>query len=123
MDKLTEIMKYQKLFGSKFCNFDWLSTPNNEPLHDKERKKKLDYWTKEFIVAAIDELMEAIRESNFKHWKQPREVDVLKMRFELIDVLHFLMSLMILWGMDSDMVYKMYMEKNAENFKRQKEGY
>ena len=110
-DKLENIMKLQKQFGSKFCKFDKLTL------------KEKQTWTKEFILCCMDELSEILNQVNWKHWRKPVPVDEIEVKYELIDLLHFLVSMMLVWGMDSKEVYSMYLAKNRENRERQKRGY
>lgn len=74
-------------------------------------------------LALIDEVMEALRETQFKPWKKMQVFDREAFRKELIDAQHFLLNLFIAAGMDADMIYKMYTEKNNINHERKEEGY
>ena len=74
-------------------------------------------------LAAIDELMEALREVPWKPWKKKQEFNQELFKEELIDVWHFLINLSLSSGMTSSEVYVRFLEKNKENRKRQKEGY
>ncbi len=81
-------------------------------------------YTKEYILAAVDELFEVLHEINWKVWKKQRkQINIDKIREELIDVFHFLINLFILWGITPEMLEELYLKKNAENQKRQNEGY
>jgi len=111
VEKLEEIMAKQKQFGSKFCKFGKLT------LQEKEK------WTKEFILCCMDELSEVLNQVSWKHWKKPIAVDSVEVKYELVDLLHFLISLMLVWEMDADEVYTMYLAKNKENHERQNRGY
>jgi len=97
-----------------------------------EREHNIDFsrdeWIQKEMLAIISELSEALMETNFKWWKNPRETDDAKLREELIDVLHFFVSLCIRCGLTADSMYEIYMAKNEENNKRQdgtseKKGY
>jgi dimeric dUTPase (all-alpha-NTP-PPase superfamily) len=109
--KLEKIMEKQKEFGSKFCKFGELT------LDEKQK------WTKEFVLCCLDELSEILNQQNWKHWKKPEPVDEIEMKYELIDLLHFLISMMLVWEMDANEVYSMYLAKNKENNLRQRRGY
>ena len=112
MDRLERLLELQKTFGKRFVNWDKLSIADQEN------------WTKEFIVCCISELNEILAETNWKHWKSThKELDHKKIKFEIIDLLHFILSLMVLWKMDATEVFDMYIEKNLENIKRQENGY
>ena len=110
-EKLEDIMNKQELFGSKFCKFGKLTL---------EEKQK---WTKEFVLCCLDELSEILNQQNWKHWKKPVPVNEIELKYELVDLLHFLISMMLVWEMDADEVYSMYLAKNKENHERQKRGY
>jgi dimeric dUTPase (all-alpha-NTP-PPase superfamily) len=108
---LDEMMSLQKQFGSKFCDFDKLT--------DNEKK----VWTKEYILCLIDEVSELMNQIQFKHWKKSEDINETEVKYELIDMMHFLLSLMLVWKMDPIEVFSMYVAKNRENFNRQKGGY
>ena len=75
----------------------------------------------------ISELSEILDEVQFKWWKDPQPIDEAKLHEELVDLLHFFVSMCLKAGMTSEMLYQGYIEKNSENFRRQKgesrEGY
>ena len=61
---------------------------------------------------------------NSKPWKRTqKEVNVKELKFEMIDMQHFLNSLYDIWGMDRDEVLKYYIAKNEENCDRVRRGY
>lgn len=51
------------------------------------------------------------------------EADQKAVKMEMIDIFHFVMCKFIGLGMDSNEIFELYYEKNAENFKRQEENY
>ena len=80
------------------------------------------------ILALLTELTEVLDEVNYKWWKNPKEIDYDKVKEELIDVLHFFISMCITAGMDADEMLRCYLAKNKENYARQngtsqKKGY
>lgn len=94
------------------------------------RQLRFDYetWMQKDILAAIDELTELLNELNYKWWKNPRPLDRDAINGELVDVLHFFISMCIRSGIDADMLFRLYLAKNQENFDRQngvsqKKGY
>lgn len=97
----------------------------------KETKKiqKLDYsfnkneWIDKMSTAMIAEAVELKEESNWKWWKKPKEMDVTAIRVELVDILHFWISLCLKLGISPKEIYEAYLEKNEENRRRQKTGY
>ncbi|MDR1093674.1 MAG: dUTPase [Clostridiales bacterium] len=85
-------------------------------------------WIQKETLAMISELGELLDEARFKWWKNPQPVDGAKVKEELVDILHFFIGMCLNAGMTSDELFKIYLEKNEENFKRQfgtslKEGY
>ena len=115
-DKLQEIFEMQKSLNEEI-----------------KRKRNLTGFTKEEwmqkeTLAMLSEMAELIDEVNFKWWKNPKPVDEVKVKEELVDVLHFFISMCLIYDMDAKELYDMYMDKNKENFDRQngksaKEGY
>ena len=65
------------------------------------------------------ELAEVLEESNFKWWKNHKPINEPALKEELVDVLHFFVSLCLRSGMDADELFERYCEKNKENIDRQ----
>ena len=51
--------------------------------------------------------------------RTPKEVDMEAVKEEMVDVLHFFVSMCLKTGMDADELHRRYLEKNKENFDRQ----
>lgn len=88
----------------------------------------LSTWVQKEILAIVSELGELLDEVNFKWWKNPRPVDPDRLREEMVDILHFFVSICLKAGFTADDIYRAYLAKNEENFRRQqglssKEGY
>jgi dimeric dUTPase (all-alpha-NTP-PPase superfamily) len=116
MDKLEKIFEYQKKFDDEII--------------EKRNLKDIpmEEWIQKETLAMLSELAELLDEVNFKWWKNKKEVNVDLVRGELVDILHFFVSMCLKSGMDADMLFGRYMEKNKENFNRQnglseKKGY
>ena len=77
-------------------------------------------WIQKQTLAMISELSELIDEVNFKWWKNKKEVDEQLVKEELVDILHFFVSMCLVYDMDGEELFRMYMDKNKENFDRQK---
>lgn len=115
MDRLEEIFKLQSQLDEKIVakhnvNFT------------------LDTWIEKEILAIISELGEVLDETNFKWWKNPREIDKNALKEEIIDVFHFLISLCLKVNISPQELYEAYINKNKENHLRQeglssKKGY
>ncbi len=85
-------------------------------------------WIQKETLAMLSELAELLDEVNFKWWKNEKPVSELRVKQELVDILHFFTSMCLKMGMTAQELYDMYLEKNQENFQRQlgntdKEGY
>ena len=115
MDKLEKIFEMQKLLDD-----------------DIAARRNLDFTTEEWmqkeVLAMLSELSEVLDEVNFKWWKNKKPLDTDALRGELVDILHFIVSMCIRSGMDADELFARYIEKNKENFDRQygrseKKGY
>ena len=116
MDKLDIIFDLQKALDDDIVN--------RRGLHGITREE----WVQKEILAIISELSEILDEVNFKWWKNPKEVNDRALKEEMIDVLHFFVSMCSKAGMTSDELFELYKEKNKENFDRQygrseKKGY
>jgi dimeric dUTPase (all-alpha-NTP-PPase superfamily) len=116
MDKLDTIFEYQGKFDAEIAEKRNLQSITMEE------------WIQKETLAMVSELAELIDEVNFKWWKNPKEIDHGAVKEELVDILHFLVSMCIKTGMDANELYGRYIEKNKENFDRQsglseKKGY
>lgn len=102
-----------------------------EEIFEKQRRLQerlgSDIYSQDYrsimTLAAIDELMEAIRETPWKPWKKQQKYDKEKFKEELIDAWHFLINLSISSGMNSTEVFQRFVNKNNENHTRQDNGY
>lgn len=106
MDKLEKIFALQKQLDD-----------------DIQQKRNLDFsyeqWMQKDILATIDELTELLNELNYKWWKNPKPLNEKAISEELVDVLHFFISMCIRSGLDADALFEGYISKNEENFNRQ----
>ena len=115
MDKLDVIFQLQKSLDE-----------------DIVARRNLDFpkevWMQKEVLAMISELSEVLDEVNFKWWKNPKPVDDAALKGELVDVLHFFVSMCLKSGMSAQELFELYKAKNQENFDRQygrsqKQGY
>ncbi|RAP31948.1 dUTPase [Candidatus Marinamargulisbacteria bacterium SCGC AG-414-C22] len=86
---------------------------------DPELRRK---WFLNFELALKQESAEAIDSLNWKWWKKDGD-DWDNVKVELVDMLHFWVSMCTMAGMDAKEVFELYAKKNKLNFKRQDEGY
>ena len=87
-------------------------------------------WIDDMLKAMSSEIEELRDCTYWKHWSQEAQSgsrykvkDVEAARREVIDILHFWISLAQILGMSPDMVCGMYAAKLAKNLKRQDDGY
>ena len=107
MDKLDELFQLQKELDEEIiARRELTGIP-------------MEHWVQKDILAIISELGEVLDEVNFKWWKNPKEIDPEALSEELVDVLHFFISMCIHAGLDAHTLHRIYVEKNKENFNRQ----
>jgi len=97
-------------------------------IEERNIERTTDEWVIGLTLAMESEIDEIRREVNWKWWKNPKDIDQTALQGEVIDMWHFLISLSQKVGLSADDVYRVYVEKNAENHARQdgksdKEGY
>jgi dimeric dUTPase (all-alpha-NTP-PPase superfamily) len=107
VDKLDRIFALQKSFNDELVE--------RRGLQDIPMEK----WLQMQTLATISELSELLDEVNFKWWKNPKPVDEGALREELVDILHFFVSMCLSAGMSADELFERYLKKNRENFDRQ----
>ncbi|WP_346267730.1 dUTPase [Sporosarcina sp. E16_3] len=115
IDKLTQMYDMQTALDSRI-------------IAERSIVKTLDEWVIALTIAMESEIDEIRREVNWKHWKNPKPVDIPALQGEVIDVVHFVLSLARHVGLTPDDIHRLYIEKNAENHDRQagitdKDGY
>ena len=76
----------------------------------------------QFELAHRQEAAEAIDSLNWKWWKKDSD-DWDNIKVELVDMLHFWVSMCTVAGLSADDVIDLYLKKNKLNHKRQNEGY
>ena len=115
MDRLDKIFEMQKLLDDDIVSRRHLDFP-------------MDEWMQREVLAMLSELSEVLDEVNFKWWKNKKPLDMDALHGELVDILHFFVSMCLKSGLTADELFKGYVEKNKENFDRQngkstKKGY
>lgn len=115
MDKLDKIFELQKLFDEKV-------------IEERNLQYDLDTWLQKDILAMLSELGELLDETNFKWWKNRKTLNRDLLKEELVDILHFFISMCLKLDLTPQELYEAYISKNKENFLRQegrskKEGY
>ncbi|NLK00254.1 MAG: dUTPase [Clostridia bacterium] len=114
-DKLEHIFYLQRLFDEDLIKRREMP---DLPWHE---------WIQKEVLAIVAELGELLDEAAFKWWKE-QEVNREGVKEELVDILHFFISMCIKADISAEDLYQAYLKKNQENFDRQdglsmKEGY
>jgi len=132
MDKLDKIFEMQTALGNnvfkKQCINQTMQNLYFEGISDKTDEKKLgansnvNIWLRRFLEAEKDETRELEEELLWKWWSKDT-LDMQNIRVEIIDKLHFLISMAITAGLTSDDVFSIYKQKNKINLERQKNDY
>lgn len=112
MDKLEEIFKMQYELNKRIGI-------DSEALSEEERIR----WTLNYIRALQQEAAELTDSLPWKWWAKYQKFDIQNARVEVVDMLHFLVSIAEVLGMKSDDFYQAYLKKNQINHKRQDSGY
>lgn len=90
-----------------------------EEIKDPEVRRE---WFLKFEKALSQESAEAIDSLNWKWWKKDAD-DWDNVKIELVDMLHFWVSMCTVAGLDAKQVFELYFKKNDLNVVRQNEGY
>ena len=80
-------------------------------------------WVLNYTRAMSQELAELTDSVPWKWWAKYQTFDEQNARVEVVDLLHFVISLAQVLGMDADTVFAAYLKKNEVNLKRQDTGY
>ena len=107
MDKLEKIFEMQQAL-----NDEVISLRHLDGIPDEK-------WIQMQVLAMMSEMAEVLDEVNFKWWKNPKPVNPDRVRDEIVDMLHFLISMCLRSGMDADELFSRYLDKNRENLDRQ----
>ncbi|MFT5240317.1 MAG: dimeric dUTPase (all-alpha-NTP-PPase superfamily) [Candidatus Promineifilaceae bacterium] len=111
-DRLVEIFEMQeglnKRIGVDVCNLD--------------EKQQIE-WVLNYCRAMSQELAELTDSVPWKWWAKYQTFDKQNARVEIVDMLHFLVSLAQVMGMSAEDVHELYMKKHDVNVQRQDSGY
>ncbi len=83
---------------------------------------EVNEWLRKYLEALTDESKELGEELLWKWWSKDK-LDMQNIRVEIVDQLHFWLSLAITAGMDAEKVFDIYVQKNKVNIERQNTGY
>lgn len=113
----------QQAFSDQFVGFDKLAEAAAKTKNVKKDPRVR--WTEDFLACISSELEETREWLPWKHWRRYEDFQLneKEIKYELIDILHFLLNLFLVWDMTPEEVMKMYIVKMQENIARQEQGY
>jgi len=76
-------------------------------------------WIQKKCLALLDETAELLNEVNYKWWKNPKPFNRDAVCEELVDMLHFWVSMCVDAGLTPEKIYETYRYKNRVNRARQ----
>lgn len=79
-------------------------------------------WFQNYLLALQEEAIE-LKESLLWKWWSKDKIDLQNARVEIIDMLHFLVSLALVADMTAEDVHRIYVQKYEVNLRRQESGY
>jgi dimeric dUTPase (all-alpha-NTP-PPase superfamily) len=111
-DKLEEIFQMQETLNKRIG-------VETAGMTEEEKIK----WTLNYLRAMQQEMAELTDSVPWKWWAKYQKFDEQNARVEVVDCLHFLISMAQVLGMSADEVFAAYVKKNEVNLKRQDSGY
>lgn len=134
MDKFEKLFEMQTALNDNIFQKKAIKAADGSPLtmaklleegkasEEKNALSNTNVWLSNYLRALNDESRELGEELLWKWWsKDP--LDMQNIRVEIVDQLHFWISLALTAGMDANKVFDIYSQKNALNFARQERGY
>lgn len=133
-DKLSEIFRMQSqlndyVFQKKDIRDREGKTLSMQTLLDQAQQEaplgpntEVNQWLGNYLTALQDESRELREELLWKWWSKDH-LDMQNIRVEIVDQLHFWVSLALTAGMDADKVFDIYLQKNKVNLERQNNDY
>ena len=120
MDKLEQIFDKQRELNRFTFEQNELTSFDEIPgLRDLQNQ-----WIRNYALAMSQEIAELVDSTNWKWWRTKVDLfDDQNLKVELVDILHFWVSACQVMGLSADDIFRMYMQKNAINAKRQEAGY
>lgn len=112
MDKLDNIFEMQEKLNRRIGI-------NLDDLGDDERIK----WILNYSRALQQEVSELIDSVPWKWWAKYQKFDKQNAKVEVVDIMHFLVSIAQILDMSADDIFDAYCKKNAINHERQDSGY
>ena len=113
--------KFEKMFEEQKRLQEYIAKSKKEQGSGYEFSER--EWIDKLTTAIIEEAMEIKEHSDWKWWKKPGNLGREELKEELIDLLHFWLSLCLKLGFTPEEMFEKYMEKNRKNSERQDNGY
>ncbi len=111
-DKLEAIFYLQKLLNRRIG-------VDTDKMDDAQRQQ----WMLNYCRAVDQELAELVDCVPWKWWANYQKFDKQNARVEIVDLLHFLISLAQVMGMTPNELFEAYTKKHVVNLQRQDSGY
>jgi len=111
-DKLSEIFELQRSLNLRIG-------VDTARMTDEQRQE----WVLNYARAVTQEVAELTDSVPWKWWAKYQKFDKQNARVEVVDMLHFLVSLAQVLEMTAQDVYDAYTKKHAVNVQRQEAGY
>lgn len=92
------------------------------PVTDMKTFSDRAAWSRVYAQALQNEVVEFLEGAGFKFWSKDFECDVQNLKVEVIDMLHFWLSLCLLLRMDEEDIVKIYKQKVLVNQERSDSG-
>ena len=113
MDKLDKIFEMQAGLNKRILG------DRSQPLSDEDKVQ----WILNYSRALQQEISELIDSVPWKWWAKYQKLDLQNAKVEVVDALHFLVSLAQVLGLTAEDLFEAYCKKNKINFQRQDNGY
>lgn len=111
-DRLDQLFNLQKQLNQRIG-------VNTDLMSDGERQT----WILQYCRAMSQEIAELTDCVPWKWWAKYQTFDRQNARVEIVDLLHFLISLAQVAGLTASDVFEAYTKKHAVNLNRQESGY
>ena len=133
-DKLEEIFRLQAMLNDYIFQKKNLTGNDGEVLsmekliaqgaseEGKGPNTETNEWLGKYLTAMDDESRELRDELLWKWWSKDT-LDMQNIRIEIVDQLHFWVSMAMVSGMDANKVFDIYYQKNKVNIERQDKDY
>ena len=113
-------MKLQDVFDEQIRLNEKINPNLYTEIQENEELKRQRFL--DFELALRQESAEAVDSLNWKWWKKDTD-DWDNVKVELVDMLHFWVSMCTIVGLTAEDVLSLYLKKNKLNHTRQEEGY